>query len=63
MSTIAFHRTPTVLLLGLLLVGCGAGRTLVMEPPTERRTFASATVANGEDTIAVPAELRGRLTD
>ena len=62
MNTISLRSTATVLLFGAILAGCGAGRTLVMEPPSERRAFAGATVVNGEDSVTVPAELRGRLT-
>ena len=63
MNTIRLRRAATVLLFGAILAGCGAGRTLVMEPPSERRTFAGAAVVNGEDSVIVPAELRGRLTE
>jgi hypothetical protein len=49
--------------LGMILVGCGAGRTMVMEAPAERRTFASATVEDGKDSVTMPAEFRTRLTE
>lgn len=62
MNTISLRSAATVVLFSAILAGCGAGRTLVMEPPSERRTFSGVTVVNGEDTVIVPAELRGRLT-
>lgn len=61
MNTIGLRSASMVLLFGFVMAGCGAGRTLVIEPPAERRTFASVTVTNGEDTVTVPAELRDRL--
>jgi len=48
--------------LGIIVVGCGAGRTMVLEAPAVRRTFASATVDNGNDAVPVPEEFRTRLT-
>lgn len=49
--------------LGITLAGCGAGRTMVMEAPAERHSFASATVENGTDSVAMPEEFRTRLTE
>lgn len=48
--------------LGMILVGCGAGRTMVMEAPAERRTFESATVEDAKDSVTMPEEFRTRLT-
>jgi hypothetical protein len=62
MNTNNWRGAVTGVVLGVILVGCGAGRTMVMEPPTERRSFASATVENGNDAVPVPEELRSRLT-
>ena len=49
--------------LGMILVGCGAGRTMVMEAPAERRAFTSATVEDGKDSVTMPEEFRTRLTE
>lgn len=62
METISLRNPAIGVVLGLMLVGCGAGRTMVMEPPTERRSFAAATVENGTDTVTMPEEFRQRLT-
>jgi hypothetical protein len=62
MNSINLRRAAMGLLLGLAMTGCGAGRTMVMEPPTERRSFEFATVENSTDTIAMPDEYRTRLT-
>jgi hypothetical protein len=63
MNTSHLHSAAVGLLLGLVMTGCGAGRTMVMEAPTERRSFASATVENGTDSVTMPAEFRTRLTE
>jgi hypothetical protein len=63
MNTSHLRSAAIGLLLGLVMTGCGAGRTMVMEAPTERRSFASATVENGTDSVTMPAEFRTRLTE
>lgn len=63
MNTNHWRGAVTGVVLGVILVGCGAGRTMVMEAPAERRTFASATVENGKDSVTMPEEFRSRLTE
>jgi len=62
MNSSQLRGASMALLLGVVLAGCGAGRTMVMEPPTEKRSFESAVVENGADTISMPDEYRARLT-
>ncbi len=63
MNTNHWRGAVTGVVLGLIVVGCGAGRTMVMEAPAERRAFASATVEDGKDSVTMPEEFRTRLTE
>jgi hypothetical protein len=47
----------------LFLSACGTGRTLVMEPPAERKSYASATLERAADSVPVPEELRVMFRD
>jgi hypothetical protein len=42
----------------LFLTACGTGRTMVMEPVTERKVFDAARLERADDSVAVPEELR-----
>ncbi|MFQ5847364.1 MAG: DUF4410 domain-containing protein [Candidatus Methylomirabilales bacterium] len=42
----------------LILVGCGAGKTLVMKPPETKLRVTSVSFSEGNSTIAVPAEAK-----
>ena len=52
-----------VALVCLFLTACGTGRTMVTEPPAERKTFAAATIERSSDSVAVPEELRVMFVD
>ena len=39
------------------LIGCGAGKTLVMEPPTSKKSVASVELVQGKSTVEVPEEV------
>ena len=63
MNTKHWRGAVAGVVLGMILVACGAGRTMVMEAPAEQRTFTSATVEDGKDSVAMPEEFRTRLTE
>jgi len=42
----------------LFLTACGTGRTMVMEPPAERKSFTTAQIVRADDSVSVPEELR-----
>lgn len=42
----------------LFLTACGTGRTMVMEPPADRKSFSAATIERSTDSVPVPEELR-----
>ena len=46
-----------VFLIISLLIGCGAGKTLVMEPPTSKKSVSSVQIVRGESTVEVPEEV------
>jgi hypothetical protein len=39
------------------LIGCGAGKTLVMEPPTSKKSVRSVEIVQGKCTVEVPEEV------
>jgi hypothetical protein len=47
----------------LFLTACGTGRTMVMEPVSERRTFDAARLERAADSVEVPEELRKLFID
>lgn len=61
MNAIKAGASSAVVVVGLLLSACGAGRTLVMEPPDERRTFPAATIERGKDNVPIPEEYATQL--
>ena len=54
---------PAAVLAYLFLSACGTGRTMVMEPPAERKSYASATLERSSDSVTVPEELRVMFRD
>ena len=53
--------------LGILLlamaVGCGAGRTMVMNPPDRKTVAAGVEIVRGESTVVVPEEVVVRFEE
>ena len=45
----------------MLLAACGTGRTLVKEPPAQKKAFSAVTLTRAEDSVVVPEELRVRF--
>ncbi len=42
----------------LILAACGTGRTLVKEPPAQKKGFSAVVLQRAEDTVVVPEEYR-----
>ncbi|HEX9773495.1 MAG TPA: DUF4410 domain-containing protein [Steroidobacteraceae bacterium] len=42
--------------IAILVVGCGTGRTLVMEPPAQQQSYAAARVIEDRSTVPIPPE-------
>jgi hypothetical protein len=51
-----------ILGMSLLVVACGTGRTLVMEPP-QRKAFSAVTLARADDTVSVPDQYRTQFVN
>ena len=47
--------------LGLLVAACGTGRTMVMEPAAEAKSFSAVTLERAGDTVAVPDQYRDQF--
>lgn len=47
-----------IIVITLAIAACGAGKTTVMKPPTEKFTVASAVIVEQTSTIEVPAKIR-----
>lgn len=60
-----FKRSATVVaaMACLWLTACGTGRTMVMEAPAAKKSFAAATVERADDSVAVPDELRAMFRE
>ena len=63
MSDLKMAAAPAAVLAYLLLSACGTGRTMVMEPPAERKSYASAMLERAADSVTVPEELRVMFRD
>lgn len=42
----------------VVLAACGTGRTMVKEPPAQKKAFSAVVVTRAEDTVSVPEEYR-----
>src|SRR5262245_9113850 len=47
----------------LFLTACGTGRTMVMAPVAEKKTYSAVRVERADDSVAVPDELRVMFRD
>ena len=58
-------KTLLALIVGFVLtsVGCTAGRTMVMDVPTERIKAVSVNIVADQDTVSVPAEVTNMFRD
>ena len=54
----AVHAPLIIVLLSLLVSACGTGRTMVMEPPAEKKAFTAVTLERAADTVVVPDQYR-----
>lgn len=58
MGRLSRSAAAAAVLVCLFLSACGTGRTMVMEPPAERKAYTAAKLERAEDSVAVPDELR-----
>ncbi len=45
----------------VVLAACGTGRTMVKEPPAQKKTFSAVVLTRAEDTVVVPEEYRAQF--
>jgi hypothetical protein len=57
MDQLTRSAAAAVALVFVLLSACGTGRTMVMEPPAEKKSYATARLERADDSVAVPEEL------
>ncbi len=50
-----------VLGLCMLVAACGTGRTMVKEPPQQKRAYSAVKLTRADDTVVVPEEYRVRF--